>query len=160
MKSCYAQREIYCTLSMATENSLIMQERRRSPNFSSAMIRNISLNRHCWECFSWWVPGCRWCSVLSLPLAWRSPTSTRGRDAMALTSSHEQPGTHTHMHLPAHTEKNTFKILFPVLICLFFKTPPSVASFSCFIFLYTMAKPRVLYLSEWKLMLHTALTIV
>ena len=38
----------------------------------------------------WCNVDCRWCWVRSLPLPWRSPTSTRGRGAAARTSSHEQ----------------------------------------------------------------------
>lgn len=45
----------------------------------------------------WCNVGCRWCWVRSSPSPWRSPTSTRGRDAAAPTSSHEQ---HTHTRLP------------------------------------------------------------
>lgn len=64
-------------------------------NFLSSMIQNLSGH---WiiiaENALWCVPHRRWCWALSLPSPWRSPTSTRGRDAVALMWSHEQPGQH------------------------------------------------------------------
>lgn len=97
----------------------------------SALIVIVSCHGHrCWKCeiqlctLLTHVCYCRWCWVLSLLSLWRSPTSMRGQDAVALTLSHEQPGkTHTHMHTHAstcsHRQKKTSTILCPVIFCHF-----------------------------------------
>lgn len=59
----------------------------------------------------------RWCWVLSSPSPWRSLTSMKGQDGVALTSSHEQPGKQANRHtcIDLLPQTNTFKFLFHVL---------------------------------------------
>lgn len=74
----------------------------------------------------WCNVHCRWCWAHSLPLPWRSPTSTRGRDGVALTSSHEQ-----HTYASTREKHEALKPLH-LLTCSFW-TPLSKALFPIFI---------------------------